>query len=114
MLKALLKRVFFSEPLLYVFKEKMEAVTPEEKHGLLHKTNLLYAAGSTLPVVGTWGEDEVWPHSPALFWDDENEVSPHDLHVETSLLKISSRTKQKDCFGLVSCRQKQESKYTIH
>lgn len=35
---------FINEPLLYVFKEKMEAVTPEEKHGLLHKTNVLYAA----------------------------------------------------------------------
>lgn len=48
------------------------------------------------------------------FWDDGNEASPHGLHVEISLLKISSRIFQKDCFGLVSCRQRQRSKYSIH
>lgn len=45
MLKALLKTVLLMNvSCLAIFKEKMEAVAPEEKHGLLHKTNILYAA----------------------------------------------------------------------
>lgn len=45
MLKDLLKRVLLMNiSHTATFKEKMEALTPEEKHGLLHKTNILCAA----------------------------------------------------------------------
>lgn len=47
-----------------IFKENMEAVTPEEKHGLLHKTNILYGAWSTLPVFHHWYLGKRWSLAP--------------------------------------------------
>lgn len=47
-----------------IFKENMEAVTPEEKHGLLHKTNILYGAWSALPVFHHWYLGKRWSLAP--------------------------------------------------